>query len=312
MYFSKGREGMAKEWAKFDAEYKKLKPQLQKYKKDRASAVWQRYRIALSNCEEGESNLKESLVDARKEGVTGSSLADFMKSKSFAEAKKLLDKARDDFADEVQALDDFTSGAAELAEKIGKLNVAINKDLKSRRDKSESKKDIEALRDQTSDDYQELTKSAAYKDKPNKYQQTYLTNYDKMVKQAIKIAPEEAKQRKTDTELPQLIVDRKLKSNLNKAVAMKKKIDEACDAAFMAASDDLKAAAPHLKIAQAQFKELKELDEDYEAVAKRYKVDIEVSKDKAKIEKAMQLIAKAHEDAARKLRGTVTTLKKAG
>lgn len=303
---------MAKELEKFKADLKKLDADIKTHSAERASAAYQRLRLAKANVEEGESYLIESLVDARKEGVTGNQLADFMKSKSFSEAKKLLDGAVKVFVKELKDFDTFCDNADKVALKVGTINQAIGKDLKSRKDKSESKKEIEQLQGKTYDIYQELKKSADYRTKPNKNTRDYVANYVKTIDRIIKTAPEEAQRKKDDTELPQLLVDRNLKLNLSKAVSGKTKVDQLCDKAIDAAGDKLSAAAPFLKQAQGIVNDIKSLDDQYEAVTKKYKDAIDNSKDKSKIEKAIATIAKSAEDAARKLRGTVTVIKKAG
>jgi hypothetical protein len=303
---------MAKELEKFKADLKKLDADIKAHSAERAAAAWQKLRMAKSNCDTGEDHMKESLVDAREEGVTGDTLADFMKSKSFAEAKKLLDVTVRDLVAELKSFDDFCTNAEKTALKVGTINTAIQKDLKGRKDKSESKKEIQALQESTYEIYQELMKSNAFKDKPNKATRDYVANYAKTIKSIIETAPEEAQRQKDATMLPQLLVDRNLKRNLGLATSGKKKVDELCDQAIEAAGDNLSAAAPFLKEAQTELNKVKEIKEDYEKIATQYKDAVEVSKDKSKIEKAIKMIAASHEEGERKLRGTVTVIKKAG
>src|SRR5690348_6070584 len=138
---------MAKEWEKFDAEYKKIKAKYSKHTKDEASTTAQRLRLANANCSEGESNLKSSLVAARREGVTGSTFADFMKNARFKEAVALLNKAAGALEGEVKRCDEFSQQAEAAVGELNALKAKIEKDLKGRKDSSESKKDIEALQD---------------------------------------------------------------------------------------------------------------------------------------------------------------------
>ena len=127
---------MAKEWDKFSSDYKKMKPGIEKYSASAVSAVYKRLGLADASLSEGESNLAESTVDARKAGVTGASLPDFMKNKAFADAKKLLDKAVGMFVEALNDLDSFCTEAGKLSTEVGALYTKIEKDLKSRKDKA--------------------------------------------------------------------------------------------------------------------------------------------------------------------------------
>ena len=129
---------MAKEWEKFQPDYKKLKPAIEKHSASAVSAVYKRLGLADANLSEGESNLAESTVAARKNGVSGTGLPDYMKDKTFAEAKKLLDHAVGQFVEALTELDSFADDADKVASEVGALYQKIEKDLKSRKDKSES------------------------------------------------------------------------------------------------------------------------------------------------------------------------------
>ena len=79
-----------------------------------------------------------------------------------------------------------------------------------------------------------------------------------------------------------------------------------------AAGAGQKAALLHLKVAQTELASLKDLNTQYETVVKKFGAALDISKDKAKIEKMIAAIAKSWETAERKFRGTATTIKKAG
>jgi Asp-tRNA(Asn)/Glu-tRNA(Gln) amidotransferase C subunit len=288
---------MAKEWEKFQSDYKKIKPAIDKHTAAAVSAVYKRVTLADANMSEGEANLAESTVTARANGVTGTSLPDFMKDKTFSDAKKLLDKAVGQFVGELKALDDFCDQAEKAADQVAALYKAIEKDLKSRKDKSESKKDIEALQATCLTVHGELEKVAAFKKKPNKYQRDYVANYMKTIDKILKEAPEEQVRKKDATELPQLFVDRNIKLNASKAMALAKKVGDDCNKALEASQADLKAALPHLKTAQLALVQLKKLSDDYAEAEKKFKA---------------ALIHKGLDTAARAFKGVSTTIKKAG
>ena len=136
---------MAKEWDKFSSDYKKLAPKIEKYSAENASTAKTRINSANTNCGEGERNLADCMVTARKNGVTGDTLVDFMKDKTFAEGYKLLQAATNMMAEELLTMQAFSKEAGEVLADVTKLDAAITKDLKGRKDKSESKKDIEGL-----------------------------------------------------------------------------------------------------------------------------------------------------------------------
>ena len=303
---------MAKEWDKFQADYKKLTSDIDKYASKNLDGVYQRVRLAKSNCDEGENHLTETMVTSRKNGVTGSTLADFMKDKDFAGAKTLLDSAARDLAEELKTLLTFCTEAETTMLKVGTLYKAIEKDLKSRKDKSESKKDIEKLQATALDTYKDLEKAAAFRDKPNKQTLGYIENYMKTIARIVATAPEEAQRQKTDTEIPQLFVDRNIKLNTSKALSLGKKVSDDCDAALTASEKDLRAALPHLKTAQVALLALKKIADDYAAATKKYKANLDISKDKDKIAKMLTGIDKSFDTAARKFKGVSTTIKKAG
>lgn len=303
---------MAKEWVKFQADYKKLKSNIDKYTVKAAEGIERRLRATKSNCDEGESHLTESLAKARKNGVTGDKLADFQKDKDFSAAKKLLDKSVVELVADLNELKAFCAGAQDTADKVAALNVAITKDLKSRKDKSQSKSDIEALQAQTAADHQVLTKAAGFINKPTKATLGYVDNYKKTIDKIVATAPEEAERQMNATELPQLLVDRNIKSNFSKVVAAAKNVAAACNDAIDAAAENVKAALPHLKVAQVEFAKIKTIHDQYQLVSKNYKAAINESKDKAKIEKMVTAIETSHDTAERELRGAATTIKKAG
>lgn len=303
---------MAKEWEKFQSEFKKLKPSIDKHSAEAASAAYKRVTLASANVSEGESNLAESTVTARKNGVKGTALPDFMKDKTFADAKKLLDISVGQFVEELKTLDTFCDGAQATADKLATLYRAIEKDLKSRKDKSESKKDIEALQATCLKEHGELEKAAGFKTKPNKFMRAYVGNYMKTIKDILETAPEAQASKKEQTELPQLFVDRNIKLNTTKALAFGKKVKEACDLAMEAAANDLKDALPHLKTAQAALVQLKKLSDDYTEAEKKFADALTNSKDQGKIEKMLESIHKALDSAARTFKGVSTTIKKAG
>lgn len=308
---------MAKEWDKFQADYKKLAPSIKKYAYAEAAAYSVRMRTAHANCSEGETYLSETMVTARKNGVTGSGLNDFIKDKGFKEALGLLDKAANMLTEATRDFEKFCLEAGDVAAEVGKLADAIEKDLKGRKDSSASKKDIEALLAQAADDRKDLLKSSKYYgEKVNGAILNYAKNFQKTVATIMSEAPAAQEKAKDATELPQLFVDRNIKKNFGQAIADGKSIGELCssaiDKAANAGKDALAAAKPDLTAAAEVLSGLKKLHDDYARATSSFKDALDNSKDKDKIEKMIAAIQTAYEDSDRRFRGTLTTIKKAG
>lgn len=303
---------MAKEWDKFQSDYKKLLPQIKKYSVEEASAAKTRVNSANTNCGEGERNLAASMVKARKNGVTGTALPDFIEDKGFAEAYKLMKSAFNMLAEELIAIEAFSKAAAVVQTDVTKLDTAITKDLKGRKDSSASKKEIEGLQEQIATDLKALKEAAGKYDGVEPMKKNLPGNFPKSVAAVLKQAPE-AQETKEETEtLPMLLVDRNLKSNVSKALKIAKTIGDEIKEALELAATDMGGAATKIKAAAGELKTLSELVKQYQKLKTDYKQDIAVSKDKGKIETAIDTIEKAYTVSESRVRGAATTMKKAG
>jgi len=305
---------VAKEWAKFDAEYKKIKTTYAKHTKDEAGTTSQRMRLASANCSEGEANLKSSTVAARREGVTGSTSADFMKNAKFKEAVLLLTKAAGTLDDEVKRVDTFSKDAETAVGELNSLKTKIEKDLKGRRDSSESKKDIEALQDQIEKDLKDFGGYAKLaKEKVLPYYRSYTANLQKTINKILAEAPEAQAREVEGNEAPQKFTDRVLNKYLQQCVIGLRNVQAACEKAIELAAEGKNAdAAGQLKQAAATRKEINEIATEYAKLAKDHSDAVNNSKDKSKIVDAIAKMAKADEAAERAVRGVTTTLRKAG
>ena len=304
---------MAKEWDKFQATYKKLEPKLKIFDETNADKKSQVFRLAYANCSAGENNISDSMVTAREKGVTGTELKDFLKDKGFQEAINLHNVAVRDMDTGQKDYKTFCTEARTFADEIAALHKDIEKDLKGRKDKSESKKDIEGLRDQLADDWKAVdTVAKRYASGMSPAKENYVANYQKTINALLKKAPEDQANQKDDTELPQLLVDRNIKANFGKAVGMVKRIDDHCATALEESGTDVKLAAPHLKLAVGELGELKKIKDSYDEVVAKYDTDIKNSKDEAQIRKMIAAILTGYADSERKIRGLAATIKKAG
>ncbi|MBC7477159.1 MAG: hypothetical protein H7317_03580 [Pseudorhodobacter sp.] len=303
---------MAKEWDKFQSDYKKLAPRIEKYSAANASTAKTRINSANTNCGEGERFLADCMIVARKNGVTGTTLVDFVKDKTFADGYKQLKTATNMMAEELLALQEFSKEAALVLAEVTKLEAAVAKDLKGRKDKSESKKDIEALQEKLAVDAKSLKEAAGKSDAVEPLKKNLPAKFPDTVAKILKQAPDAQEKRQDAEMLPMLLVDRNLKSNLSKALNLGKTITAEIQQALDDAADDMVKAAGRIKTAAVQLKALGDLNTDYQKLKTANKRDIEISKDKDKIETAIDAIEKTYKTAESKVRGAATTLKKAG
>jgi hypothetical protein len=303
---------MAKEFAKFQAAYKKLESDIKRCAFDAVSTVSSAYSLRAGDLSSsGEDHIRDSMADARDAGVTGDKLADFMKFSGFKDAVAVVKKgARELEADRV-AFEALTKDAAKTQAAAEKLLADIAKDLKSRRDKSQSKADIQKLQTTLTADVADLKKAAALYGKMQKWRLDYPGQIDTLIAKLLKEAPAMQASMRDKNMLPQMLVDRKLKPAVGKAVRLLKEVNGACDEAIAKAGTDLKAAQPALKTAHASLAQLKEMNEAYQKAHKGAAGALAGSKDEKKVDEAVGKIAKAYALAESKLRGTSTTIKKA-
>ncbi len=304
---------MSKELTKFKSEYdKKIKPKLKAYGKAEASKLSKRIGIANGAAWEGEDVLMESMVPAHSAGISGG-LSDFMKNKEFKEGYTLYKKSVEMLAQDLSAAEQMQKEAKEVLAAATKLDADITKDLKKRKDKSQSKSDIEKLQKEVKEAIKELADGANVYDKQPPGVRGYPANFPKKVNTILKTPPDQAQSKKDSTELPQLMQDRNLKSNINKVKALIKTVNAKAEEAIEEAAKDIKGASGPLKEAAAALKDLKVLNDQYTKAAtdRRVKDAIENSKDKAAIKKTIDTIQKSFTAAERKVRGTMTTIKKA-
>lgn len=302
---------MAKEWDKFQAEYKTYEKAIKTYTAAEAAKLKKRVSIALSNAWEGEDFFRESLAKARENGVTSEKLADFQKDKDFKDGLGTWKKAAELHQEEVAAMTAFCDQAGAVHAKMARLLDAITKDLKKRAKSSESKKDIEALRDALTKQVAEIKKAADAIGTLSAAQKLYSANFKRAFDRILKESPDSQSKKKDANDLPQMLVDRNRKKYSNQVAALVKAISALCDSAMGKAATDLKGAVPDLKSAAAKLKDLKKVTDSYQAVKKKFPDAIEESKEKKAILEMIKKFDAAYTAAERKLRGTTVTIKKA-
>ncbi|MCR8723585.1 hypothetical protein [Frigidibacter sp. ROC022] len=304
---------VAKEIAKFETAHKKIAPQLKLYTNAAASKLSKTASgLYLTLIGDASDVLAESMAEARENGVTGNKFADFAKDPAFKDGLKVYNIACNQLEKAQTELKTFCDNAAKCSAELVKLQKDIDKDLKSRKSSSASKKDIEKLRKQVAGEITEVNKAAAAYGKLPPAQLTYLSKFQANVDKIMKQAPEAQKQKRDATLLPQMLVDRNLAKGLSQANGFAKKVKAHCDAAIDKAGTDIKLAMPELKAAAAEMAKLKKVNDDYDRAFKATAKQLKGTKDEAKVTKRVQTINKLATDAARTLRGVATTIKKAG
>jgi len=306
---------MSKELKKFQDRYKKIAPKLKACTKKTAEGYKKEIYQAFSDARfHGEAIITEALADARDNGITGNKFSDFAKDSGFKDALKLYDKTCAAIEKPQKNLEAFSAEASAVADELARLHIDIEKDLKKRRDKSDSKSDIEELRDQVAKDWKEVSAASKVIESVPKPQLEYVGNFQKTVEKLVKQAPAEAEKKRDDVMLPQMLVDRnraKAKSGAAKAL---KDINALCEEAMKKAESSLKDAQPALKKAAEILKVLKKTRDQYDkALEHSAKSTVfKNSKDKPKIEADVAAIGAAYDKAERQVRGIATTIKKAG
>ncbi len=304
---------MSKEFEKFKATFKTLEPDARMYSAEKVGNEAKAYSLRAGDISvSGEGHLSDSMVVARKNGVTGKALADFMKDAGFKDAMAVYRKAMAGLAKMQADLLDSCKGAATALAQFEKLGTAMAKDLKARSGKSESKKEIEALQTEVAAIVKDLKKAAGAFAALPQLRREYPDKIDANIERILKKAPEAQAISRENTVLPQLMVDRNMTMAKKKALAHLKRINDGCAHALdLAAADNAKGAQAALKDAATELEALKKIDDEFRTVISRYKGDIAVAKNKAAILKTAADVAKAHDLAESKLRGAATTIKKA-
>jgi hypothetical protein len=306
---------MSKELEKFEAEYKKkIKAKVKPIGSSEAQKLKKRISLATSGASTGEDYLTESMVPAFKAGITGTKLTDFMANKDFKDGYTAYKKAVEMLAEEMVAAIAMQKAASAVYDDAAKLDAAITKDLKKRKDKSNSKSDIEKLQKELRTVAADLKPAMEVYDKQPPFWKKYAAEFPKKVNAILKTPPAEALRQKDATELPQMLQDRNLKANTNKAAGLAKMINAKVSDAMKIAETDLKKSVVPLKEAATALKGFKTLNDQYAKIVgnSKYKAMVDNSKDKASIMKSITAMQKAFDDCERKVRGTMATIKKAG
>lgn len=305
---------MSKELAKFQADYKKIEADIKRCAFDKVKPVGDAYSLrAMDVSTVGEDNVRDSLANGRDAGVTGDKLADFMKFAGFKNAVATLKKAAADLDKERAEFETLCLDAGKTQAAAEKLLASITKDLKGRKDKSATKADIQQMETDVGKDVADLKKAAGVYAKIQKWRLDYPNQVDAAVTKLLAEAPATQAATRDDNLLPQMLVDRMRKKQLNQVSSALKDINEAVDAAVAAAGTDLKAAQPHLKTAAGRLVDLGKVRDGFKgAIAHADKSGaLNGTKDEAAVRKVMDQMEKAHQAGERRIRGAATTIKKA-
>lgn len=303
---------MAKQLNKFSISYDKIEAGLRDYNGDRLESHSQICRNAKGNAFQGEDHLVECMSVARKNGVTGAKLADFMKDRTFKEAYGLWQKAAKEVGTTLADFDAWAARGVKPKAELEKMLKDIDKDLKSRSGRSESKSEIEALQKKVTARIKEIGKIIAAPAGLPPRHRNYLKEMDKTLARLLKNAPDEQDSQRDGTMIPQMLVDRNLQSAVRKAVAARKGVDDGCaQAEKLAGSGDAKGAQAALKEAAGRLAALNTLNDEYQKAHKfaTSRKMLAGTKDEKKVNDAVAAIAKMHDAATKRLKGALAKVK---
>ena len=334
---------MATKWANHEAEYSKLLPVIKLYSAKACAAQLDTFVKHYKTCQGLEEKLGFALVKARSNGVTGDSLADFRKDKSFNDAYKALDHQIDDLWKEqvkarqmgneakqtvndlkilVEHIEEERKGhSKELAEaqedlkkdqakaKAGKgvLSPATIK-LVDGLEKEFKKLDpgLAKLLKDIAGDIKDLTEAGSlYRKEIDQKMENYAAKFEKTIEKTLDLAPKSG----ADTAgLPTALQERVLVVAVKKAVALAKVIEKHCKTALEKAEKDRALAAPELKAAKLGLDTLKKAHKVLAANRKKYAAAIKAAKESKELYKQFKLADEAFEGSEKALVATMKTI----
>lgn len=306
---------MAKQLGVFSEDLKKLDTKYSKLNEKERFGASHRLKQAWAMCSSGEANLRSELVKARKEGASGSKPADFAKHKDVAEAMQLMGVGAKELDQKLADMDAFAKACEEAITAYKTVGAKIEKDLKSRKDSSETKNDIVALHaaiDQRVQELQKLVKT----NQPMIYpaMRGYSAKLTATIAKVIAEAPDVQRAEVDRKEEPEALKDRVRKRALSQCSAGLKAVQTACDAAIeKAGAGDKGGAAAQIKAASTQLLAVQKVSDQYQQLVAKYdKGFLDGSKDRDVVLADVKKMAQCAEAAARLVRGVATTIKKAG
>ena len=301
---------MADDWAKLEADYKKLEPQIRKSTHAQATKLWQALVARDKLLDTHEKMLSKAALAAYEKGVKGKTIGEFLKDKAFGDAKKLLDTDRRLLVNELYELKLYCEGCAELAKPMDKLSEKMAKVIKAAKDDGPSGAKAKKMRDELAASLKDVNEAAALRFKPDKYMTSFNQQYDKLLDHLLAEALKKAADKPDDDELPQPLTEKKLKDALQQCKDMHEAVEYSLNDALGLKSQGPKVTAAPVKKAATTLTDLKKLAMRYEGLRLKFKKEIAGSKEKADIESMTNDMFSAFQLAEKYFKKTLADLKK--
>jgi hypothetical protein len=259
-----------------------------------------RIEVAAGQCGSGENFLLEAANHAVSDGVTQTDLGAMMKHPKVKEAITNLNTATNFLAKRIEEHQAFFGTCLEVKSGLEKLSADMAKDLKSRSDKSESKKDIQELKETVDKDVK--TVQSAY-EKVMGVHPSYQAQVDdlaKIIKEKLSAPIKNIQYSVDKLERHKFLNAKILNHNRGKVVTLFKVLKQHCDEVTAKAESDLPAARAAMTKAGTTYEELVVLVGEYRTVFAKSEKDIKGNEAEESIIKIRDIMYRAQE-AAEKL-----------
>ena len=201
-----------KHYIKFLAETKSLAAETANYNLDDTEGLWKALETTDKQMEGHEKKLGAAAIDAYEAGVVSKKLAEFMKHKAFADAKKALDIDRKNLVAGLKMLEvqcnKCKAGATKAYDLSQRMSKAIVGD--KTKEKNPEREKVKKLREGVMATFEELTQAEKLRHKPPKYMVVFDAQYDKLIDHLIAEALKKGKDPKEALEVPQPLTDKNL------------------------------------------------------------------------------------------------------
>ena len=303
---------MADDWAKWIADAKKLETKTKSLSLDDGKDHWKALQERDKLMEAHEKALGKAAIEAYEAGVTTKKLAEFMKDKGFAAALKLLENDRKMLVAELKLLEAHCDKCRAAVHLLDDMVGAMDKVLVASKGKDKSVERVAAkkVRDGLYERFQELSEASNLRYLPDKYMTSFDGQFDKLIEHLLAQALKKGKDPVEEVELPQPLTDKKLAATVKLAEHLRKDVETCVEKKKAMKVEDAKGEAL-LNKAWATLEELKEVSLKYEGLARKFKKDISVSKERDDIGKQIKAIAQQYEAALQALKAEAVRIGKA-
>ncbi len=300
---------MADDWTKLVAAYKSLEPKLTKSSLEDCKDLWKGLQSLDKAMEAHEKKLGAAAIAAYEAGVISKKLAEFLKDKGFADAKKQLDGDRKllvtDLKDLLGHCDTCKAGAAAGADLASQMAKALA--AEKSKDKNPARDAVKKLRLDLVETVRALTEANNIRFQVPKYMTVFDSQYDKLIDHLIAEALKKGKDPEDQLEVPQPLTDKKLGALVKEAARyggsinasilkkeefeakLKKDQDKNPSSQTVPAGMDTTPLS-YVDKAKRTFAKLEAIAAEAEALKKKFKAEIALLKEKTEILKQFKSI----------------------